>query len=219
MLHPTSLILIYLLAALAIPGLPFFILLILLLLAVALLIVQRRAPLRLLWRTRWLLLILLLGYAYSMPGDSVWQALGGFAPTWQGLQHGAGQAVRLIVLLLWLDALVLRLPADELLSGLYQLLQPLLLPPLSWLGFKPSRIALRLGLTLRAIEEVERGRGNLKRLLTADFSPDFSPGFSSSAPEAALPHRVQLRLSPLRVIDVAVPAGLLCVMLLGWMSR
>jgi energy-coupling factor transport system permease protein len=202
--HPASRILIYLLAALAIPGLPFFMLPILLLVALLALIVQRRAPLRLLWRTRWLLLVLLLGYAYSLPGEPVWQALGSASPSWEGGRHGVEQAARLIVLLLWLDMLVLCLPANELLAGLYQLMRPL-----SWIGLDPRRAALRLGLTLRAIEDLERGRGNLRGLLKLDVQADLTQ---------QMPQQIQLRLSPLRFVDVAAP-GLVFAGLLGtWLN-
>lgn len=196
LLQPASRILVYLLAALAIPGLPFFMLPVLLLLAILALSRQRRIPLRLIWRTRWLLLVLLLGYAYSMPGEPVSQVLGRFSPSWEGVQHGFEQAARLVVLLLGLEVLVLRLSAEALLSGLYQLLRPF-----SRLGVDPCRAALRLGLTLRAIEGMERGRGNLRNLLQLDFAPE-------------LPQRIQLRLHAWRTLDIAVP-GLLCMGLLS----
>lgn len=198
-MHPASRILIYLLAALAIPGLHFFVLSVLFLFAIGALIVQRRAPLSLIFRTRWLLLILLFGYAYSFPGESIWPALGIFAPSWEGVWQGAEQAVRLIVLLLWLDVLVLRLPADDLLSGLYQLIRPF-----TRFGVNPGRVALRLGLTLRAIEGLERGQGNLKRLLDFDTP-------------VVLPTRVQLRLSRLRLIDLAVPGLLGIGLIVQWL--
>jgi energy-coupling factor transporter transmembrane protein EcfT len=186
-LHPTSRILIYLLAALVIPGLPFFMLPVLLLLALLILSLQRRAPFRLVWRTRWLLLVMVLGYAYSLPGEPVWLALGNLAPSWEGFVHGVKQAARLMVLLLWLDILVLRQPVNVLLAGLFQLMRPL-----SSLGIDPRRAALRLGLTLRAIEDLERGRGNLRGLLKLDFQVD-------------VPQQIQLRLSPFHFFDVALP--------------
>ncbi len=191
-LHPASRILIYLLAALGIPGLPFFLLPIPLLLALIVLLVQRKMPLRLIWRTRWLLLVLTLGYAYSLPGDPVWQVLGELSPSWEGCRYGLEQSARLVVLLLWLDVLVLGLSPANLLVGLYQLMQPI-----SRIGFDPSRVALRLGLTLRAIEGMERGRGNLGGLLKLEFPID-------------LPERIQLRLYPLRLIDKVIP-GLICL--------
>lgn len=198
-MHPTSRILIYLLAALAIPGLPFFMLPALLLLAVGMLMMARRMPFRLIWRTRWLLLVLLFGYAYSLPGAPVSPLLAQFSPSWEGVWHGLEQAARLAVLLLWLDILVLRLSSEALLAGLFQLIRPF-----SIIGLDPRRAALRLGLTLRAIEGMERGRGNLRSLLEPDYEPD-------------LPQRIQLHLLPLRAIDIAIP-GLLCIGLLSqWM--
>ncbi len=199
-LHPASRILIYLLAALAIPGLPFFVLLILLLVPLLSMIWQRRAPLRLVWRSRWLLLVLLFGYAYSLPGEPLLPLLGSAAPSWEGGLHGVGQVLRLIALLFWLDMLVLRLPADALLTGLYSLMRPI-----SLIGLDPCRTSLRLGLTLRAIENLERGRGNLKALLKLDFQVD-------------LPERIQLCTCPLRLIDVAVPGLVLATLLGVWVN-
>ncbi len=119
-MHPASRILTYLLAALVIPGLPFFMLAIPLLGALPILAAQRRAPTRLLWRTRWLLLVLTLGYAYGLPGQALAPGLGDFSPTREGLLYGGEQALRLVALLLWLDILVLAQPADGLLEGLYR---------------------------------------------------------------------------------------------------
>ncbi len=199
-LHPASRILIYLMAALAIPGLPFLLLLLLLLPTFPVLILSRRTPLRLLWRTRWLLLVLLFGYAFSLPGEPVWQALDAYSPSWEGCRHGIEQAVRLIVLLLWLDFLVLRLPADELLAGLYQLLRPL-----SMIGLDPKSAALRLGLTLRAIEGLERGQGNLRGLLKLDFQVD-------------LPLKIQINLRSLRPLDVLLPGFVFTGLMALWLN-
>jgi energy-coupling factor transporter transmembrane protein EcfT len=189
------------LAALAIPGLPFFWMPILLMGVLPALVLRRGSPLRLIWRTRWLLLVLLFGYAYSLPGEPLWSVLADYSPSREGCRHGLEQAARLVVLLLWLDLLVLRLPADALLAGLYQLFRPF-----SGIGLDPQRAALRLGLTLRAIEGLERGRGNLRSLLDADFKIE-------------LPSQVTLRLAPLRWTDIAMPAllglGLLVVWLLA----
>ncbi len=198
-LHPTSCILIYLLAALAIPGLPLFMLPIPLLPALILLALRRHTPLRLVWRTRWLLLVMLLGYAYSLPGEPLWQTLGTYSPSHEGGLHGIEQATRLIILLLWLDILVLRQPARALLAGLYQLLRPL-----SWIGLDPKSAALRLGLTLRAIEGMERGRGNLKALFKLDFQVD-------------LPEKLEISLYPLRLLDMGLPVLAAAGLILTWL--
>jgi energy-coupling factor transporter transmembrane protein EcfT len=171
----------------------------LLLLALSMLIMARRMPFRLIWRTRWLLLVLLFGYAYSLPGAPVLTLLAEFSPSWEGLRHGMEQAARLTVLLLWLDILVLRLSSEALLAGLLQLIRPF-----SIIGLDPRRAALRLGLTLRAIEGMERGRGNVRSLLELDYEPD-------------LPQRIQLNLLPLRAIDLAIPGLLFIGLLSQWM--
>ena len=185
-MHPASRILIYLLAALAIPGLPFFLLPLLLLLALA--TDARRRPWRLIWRTRWLLLVLFLGYAYSLPGEPALAWLGSASPTHEGLARGGQQALRLMVLLLWLDVLVLRLPTALLMAGVYSLLLPF-----ARLGLSVERAALRLGLTMRAIENLERGRGNLRRLSGEELGAD-------------LPTSVHLEVQPLRLRDLVLPA-------------
>jgi len=194
--HPASRILIYLLAALAIPGLPFFLLPPLLLLV--LLVDSPRQPWRLVWRTRWLLLVLFLGYAYSLPGEPALAWLGTVSPTQEGLVRGGLQTLRLLVLLLWLDVLVLSLPTAALMAGVYTLLRPFVS-----LGLEVERAALRLGLTLRAIEGLERGRGNLRRLFGEELGAD-------------LPTTVHLDVQPMRLRDLALPTFIAALLL--WFS-
>ncbi len=205
-MHPGSRILNYVLAALVIPGLSFFLLGLLLLTALTGIVSMGRHPLRLLWRTRWLLLVLILGYGYSVPGPALWGVLGEWSPTWSGLVQGLAYAGRLLVLLLWLDILVLALSPEQLLSGLYALLQPLRL-----LAVDPGRIALRLALTLKAIEGLEQKRkaagprrANLRNL----FDPAIDP---------SMPARVVLQRYPLRVWDVLIPLLLLLAALGTWL--
>lgn len=197
-MHPASRILTYLMAALVIPGLSFFLLPILLLLPLLVLIRYHRNPLQLLWRTRWLLLILLLGYAYSLPGEAALAMLGDWSPSLPGLARGGQQVLRLVILLMWLDLLVLRLDSERLMAGLYALMKPF-----SAKG-AAERISLRLGLTLRAIEGQTRGRGNLARL------------FDTASDE--LPERITLSVEPLRLRDFLPPLLALGAGLWSWLS-
>lgn len=226
-MHPAGRILTYLLAALAIPGLPFFWLPLFLILALIsdplhqLWLDSNRSPgisrdgldpsgcprtgavpdgagIQLLWRTRWLLLVLFLGYAYSLPGEPALSWLGAASPTQEGLARGGQQALRLLVLLLWLDVLVLRLPTARLMAGVYTLLRPF-----TRIGLDVQRAALRLGLTLRAIEGLERGRGNLRRLFGEDLGAD-------------LPASIQLDVQPMRLHDLLLP--FITGALLLWLS-
>ncbi len=198
-MHPGSRILIYVLAALVIPGLSFFPGTICMAAALISVAWQRRHPLHLIWRTRWLLLVLVLGYGFGLPGDGIWPFMGEWGPTLQGLVLGAEHAFHLMALLLWLDVLVLSLAGEQLLSGLHALMRPLAL-----LGVDTGRVALRLALTLKAIERLEQGgrqllgqqhqreRGNLRRL----FDP---------VPSEWVPAHVVLRHYPVRNRDVLIP--------------
>jgi hypothetical protein len=211
-LHPGSRVLIYVLAALVLPGLSFFWMTLSWVAALAAIAWMGRYPLKLIWRTRWLLLILVLGYGFSVPGESVWAPLGEWAPSWPGLALGVERAAHLMALLLWLDVLVLSLSTEQTLSGLHALMQPLRM-----LNVDIRPIALRLALTLKAIENLERGnavqnggplgkhRGNLRRLF-------------DSEPDAYIPERVTLQKHPIQILDVLLPMLLLAGALGIWLN-
>lgn len=99
-------------------------------------------------RSRWLLFTLLLIYAFTTPGEyPAWWALD-FAPTYEGIAHGAIQAGRLAVMLAGLAILLGSTPRDALMAGIF-----LAVAPMRWLGFSPERFASRLWLTLHYVEE------------------------------------------------------------------
>jgi energy-coupling factor transport system permease protein len=107
--------------------------------------------LRLLLRTRWILISLLIIYAYTTPGTALWDSLGDFSPTHEGLQDGALQLVRLLCVLSGLAILLALLSQALLISGLYTLAYPL-----RWFGLSRERIAVRLALTLQYAESAMR---------------------------------------------------------------
>lgn len=94
-------------------------------------------------RARWLLLPLVLIYAYATPGVPMFPALGAISPSSDGLHGGILQAGRLVLLLLGLALLLNSCPRESLLSGIYVLLRPFRL-----VGLDPERVAVRLWLTL-----------------------------------------------------------------------
>lgn len=151
-MHPTLRIALYILSALALPGLSFFGLAITAVLALALLHRHLAGVRRLLWRARWLFLLLGIGYAYSLPGPAGIPVLGEFSPSTPGLWLGATQMLRLFLLLWLLDGLVISMGEARLMAGLYGLFSLV-----GWLGFPVHRTTVRLGLTLEAME------GNLGR--------------------------------------------------------
>ena len=107
----------------------------------------RRAAWRLLYRSRWLMLVLILTYAYTLPGNLLWSAWGSWSPTQQGASAGAVRVLRLSLMLVGLAVLLVSTPRARLIYGLYVLLRPV-----AWLGFDRRAFAVRLGLTLEYIE-------------------------------------------------------------------
>lgn len=110
--------------------------------------------LRLARRARWLLLALLVVFAWWTPGRLVWPHLEWLSPTAEGAVLAVEHVLRLLGLLM-LVALLLELTSPaNLLSGLYSLMRPL-----AALGVDRARAAIRLALVLRyADEELPRGR-------------------------------------------------------------
>lgn len=94
-------------------------------------------------RSRWLLLVLLLVHAYSLPGTPVLSELGTYGPSQSGLYGALVQMWRLLLILASLAVLMTRLTRASLLSGLYRLFTPL-----RSLGVEPERLAVRIWLTL-----------------------------------------------------------------------
>lgn len=101
----------------------------------------------LLRRTRWIMLSLLLIYAYATPGEAVWVSLAQFSPTHEGLINGFLQLCRLAFTLAGLAILLSLLPRQQLIGGLYVLTYPL-----RYVGLSRERLAVRLALTLQYAE-------------------------------------------------------------------
>ena len=102
-------------------------------------------------RTRWLIVVLLLTYGYTMPGTTLWPSLGWASPGVEGLQHGALRVGRLVLMLAGLAVLLAFTSRPRLIYGLYVLARPL-----SWLGFDRRAFAVRLGLTLDYVEHAPK---------------------------------------------------------------
>jgi energy-coupling factor transport system permease protein len=127
----------------------------LLLMAVALFFVAAKLDSRQLFslirRTRWILLSLLLVYAYSTPGTALVTELGRYSPTLEGLSDGLMQLGRLLSMLSGLAILLSLLTQAQFISGIYALAYPL-----NWFGGSRERVAVRLALTLQYAEPAMR---------------------------------------------------------------
>lgn len=148
-LHPATRLLMWFSFALFLPWLTATALALSSLVLLPFLLAGHHSPfIRLLRRTRWLLLSIFLLYALATPGDSLLPSLGAFSPTREGLQTGTLQAWRLAILLAGLALLLAATPGKELLSGIYYLIRPL-----AALGVASDRIAARIWLTLYYAEQ------------------------------------------------------------------
>jgi energy-coupling factor transporter transmembrane protein EcfT len=164
--HPATQIVTWCLLVVALQYLPLEYLLIAtsLVLLIAL-IRSTRKLLQLLRRTRWIILSLLLVYAYSTPGLPLLGSLGMFSPSREGLNDGVLQLTRLLATLAGLSILLDRLDRSKLFAGLYTLLAPLQL-----IGLPRERVAVRLALTLHYAESAMlRGKQSWQDILRSLF--------------------------------------------------
>ncbi|MFZ2542337.1 MAG: CbiQ family ECF transporter T component [Gallionella sp.] len=167
-LHPATQILTWCLMASTIQVLEFSVLLrvVGLILLCAFLISGNKFA-QLLRRTRWIILSLLLVYAYSTPGQSLFVSLGMFSPTREGLTGGVLQLTRLLAVLAGLAILLDRLTRQQLIAGLYALFTPL-----QWVGLSRERLAVRLALTLHYAEAAMVRKTNTWQEILRSLDPE-----------------------------------------------
>lgn len=167
LIHPATKILLWLGIALAVQGFG-FVPLALVTAPVTLALLMTRGfhvALLMLRRARWLLLPLVLIYAYATPGLPLFPALGAISPSFDGVRGGMLQGWRLALMLLCLALLLRSCPREHLLSGLYVLLRPFRV-----MGLNPEQVAVRLWLTLhyaqeQPLQKMRGWRGELRSAL------------------------------------------------------
>jgi energy-coupling factor transport system permease protein len=123
------------------------------LMVVAVILCARQLAL-LLRRTRWIMVSLLVIYAYVTPGEPLWADAGMVSPTREGLGDGLLQLARLAFSLTGLSIILHLLSLSELIGGVYALTHSL-----RYVGISPERIAVRLALTLHYVESAMREVG------------------------------------------------------------
>lgn len=149
---------------------PFRLALLAVAIATAFLFLPGRAELfRLLRRTRWLLIILFVTYALSLPGIPLWPGPGWVSPTREGVEAGLLRVGRLVLMLMGLAILLATVSRPRLISGLYGLAKPL-----ARLGFDRRAFAVRLGLTLDYVERTP-GPANWRESLRTPPPDDSAP--------------------------------------------
>ena len=151
-LHPASLILIWLAFAFSIPWLrPVELVVITGLFSLLLIWRHTSQYFKLIRRSRWLLISIMLVYAFATPGVAEIPALGAYSPSREGLLAGGLQVLRLITLLASLTLMLASVLRDRILAGLY-----VLSLPFRFLGVNVDRFAARTWLTLNYVEKAEQ---------------------------------------------------------------
>lgn len=112
---------------------------------------------RMLYRSRWLLLMLLLIFSFTTPGEYARGWPIAIAPSYEGIIMGLLQAGRLVIMLSSLALLLGTTDREALMSGIYMLMQPL-----KYLGLAPERFTARLWLTLHYVEQTPEKRHRSK---------------------------------------------------------
>lgn len=105
--------------------------------------------LRVIKRTKWLFISILIIYAFTTPGEYIQQFPANFAPTYEGCKLGLLQVAKLLIALAALNLLFATSAVESLMAGLYVLLSPLKL-----FGLNIERFTARLMLTLDYVEEL-----------------------------------------------------------------
>lgn len=157
----------------------------------------------LLRRARWLLISVVLIFAYATPGEYINGLPESLAPTFEGLHAGGIQALRLVVMLAALSVLLATTDRAEIMAGIYQLSLPL-----SILKISPERFAARLWLTLHYVEHLPPVR--LSTLSESHWDID-APRLPHAAPEI-----INMQFPRWRRRDILV---LLMLPLLWWCTR
>lgn len=139
----------------------------------------RKRLLRLLWKSRVLWIMLIVIYAWTVPGRFVWPAE--WSPTYEGLIAGGIRVTRLFLMLTALARLLTELPPPRLAAGIY-----LLAKPFSWLGLDRRALAVRLTLTLEQLEHLPKMSNWLDRLNTQPKSDEGRTEMLLEVPELAV---------------------------------
>ena len=111
----------------------------------------RRRGARLAWRARWLLLSLIVIFAWGVAGDPLWD--GAWAPTVAGCRDALTHAARLLLVLFTVAAFLEAMPIADLLAATHVVLRPA-----RRVGLDVDRAVVRLMLVLRYVETLPRPR-------------------------------------------------------------
>ncbi len=102
-----------------------------------------------LWRLRWFFISITVFYFWFTPGIKIFEAVGSWSPSWNGLDQGLLRVSALILIISSIHLILQNTSREGLISGIYAIVVP----------FKflvcPHRLALRIILTLDAVTSLQ----------------------------------------------------------------
>jgi len=128
---------------------------------------------RLMSRLKWFYLVMFLIFLFNTPGEHIPRWPFGLKPTYEGLQSGSEQVLRITLMLAALSLVLIQNTKQQLISGLYFLLKPL-----SRIGIDVQRFAARLWLTLHYVELHQSNKEN--KPLTGGLAQSLSDMFEDA---------------------------------------
>jgi energy-coupling factor transporter transmembrane protein EcfT len=145
-------------------------------------------------RMRWLLLFMLVIYAFNTPGQFVNHWPLSISPTYEGVWHGLNQALKVIIMLLGITLLLFSVTREAFIGAIYQLLKPLV-----FIGVDCSRFAVRLWLTLTYAESQPKIQNlTLLKDLTKQLQQTFQADLSENIDD------ITIKLEKMCVADYVV---------------
>lgn len=118
---------------------------------------------RLTYRLKWFYFVMFAIFAFNTPGEHIAAWPLSFKPSYEGVLMGLEQVLRIATILALLSLILMQNTKQQLISGIYFLLQPL-----SYVGLDIKRFAARLWLTLHYVD-LQQSSGK-KLLMTKGIS-------------------------------------------------
>jgi energy-coupling factor transporter transmembrane protein EcfT len=122
-------------------------LLIMLVLLILLVYQENKQFYRLMKRLKWFFLVMFAIFLFNTPGEHITTWSFNLNPTYEGLEIGLNQIMRISLVLALLSIVLTKNTKQQLISGLYYLMLPL-----SFFGLDTQRFSARLWLTLHYVE-------------------------------------------------------------------
>lgn len=161
--------------------------------------------LSMLLRVRWLLIVLILVYAFATPGEyiQVWRLQ--IKPTYEGVTLGLTHALNIVSMLAALSLVLAKTSRSKLIGGIYQLFKPL-----KYLGLDAEKFAVRIWLTLDYAEAGQSFTLQHLKAFRLDQALDAHLSESQSSPD-----QIAIEVYPFKMFDWLV-SGLI-VLGLTWL--